>query len=63
MEKEKQAKMPDARITPVMIADMRAKSGLKLRTEGSIHNEEATRLAILKRPISTPNGGATLSAI
>jgi len=45
---EKEAKMPEARITPEAIADMKAKCGLKLRTESSIHNEYATRMAILK---------------
>ncbi|TAK34173.1 MAG: acyl dehydratase [Chloroflexota bacterium] len=40
--------MTEAAITPEMIAEMRAKEGLKVRTETSTHNEYATRLAILK---------------
>ena len=43
---EKEAKLPDAKITQEMIEEMRAKSGLKLRAESSIHNEEATRMAM-----------------
>jgi len=43
-----EVKMAEARITKEMIEEMRSKVGLKLRTEGSTHNEQATRLAILK---------------
>ena len=45
---EKEAKMLDTNITPELIAEMRAKVGIKLRTDDSVNNEEATRLAILK---------------
>ena len=53
----KEAKMAEARITKEMIEEMRSKSGLKLRTEHSTHNEIATRLAILKfaEGIGDPN--------
>ena len=44
----KKAKLAEARITPEMVEEMRKKKGLKLRTESSVHNEEATRMAILK---------------
>jgi acyl dehydratase len=47
MEK-KEAKMLETHITPELIEEMRAKMGVKLRTDDSINNEEATRLAILK---------------
>ncbi len=40
--------MTETRITQEMIDGMRAKLGIKLRTEDSIHNEYATRMAILK---------------
>ena len=43
-----EAKMPEARLTPEMIEDMRARVGLELRIDHSINNEEATRLAIAK---------------
>ena len=43
-----EVEMTEARITEEMIKYMRTKIGLKLRIEDSIHNEEATRLAILK---------------
>ncbi len=56
-EEVKEAKMEEARITKEMIEEMRAKRGLKLRIEGSIHNEQATRMAILKfaEGIGDPN--------
>lgn len=44
----KEAKMLETTITPELIAEMQAKTGLKLRTDDSVNNEEATRLAILK---------------
>lgn len=47
-ETEKKAKMEEAVFTEELIAEMRGKFGLKLRTEHSIHNEVATRLAIAK---------------
>ncbi|HJX14068.1 MAG TPA: MaoC family dehydratase, partial [Dehalococcoidales bacterium] len=49
--------MPEARITPEMLDEMRAKLGLRLRTDDSVHNEEATRMAILKftEGIGDPN--------
>jgi len=45
---EHEVEMAEAHINEEMIKDMRSKIGLKLRIEDSIHNEEATRLAILK---------------
>ncbi len=45
---EKEVKMAEAKITQEMINDMASKRGLKLNPEGSIHNEYATRMAILK---------------
>jgi len=53
----KEAKMAEARITQEMVEEMRGKIGLKLRTEHSIHNEEATRLAIINfaNGIGDPN--------
>jgi hypothetical protein len=36
----KEAKMLDTNITPELIAEMRAKVGLKLRTDDSVNNEE-----------------------
>ena len=57
MAETKEAKMAEAVLTEEMLADMRSKIGLKLRTEGSTHNELATRLAILKfaEGIGDPN--------
>lgn len=57
MAETKEAKMAEAVITKEMIEEMRTKVGLKLRTEHSIHNEIATRLAILKfaEGIGDPN--------
>lgn len=57
MAETKEAKMAEAVITKEMIEEMRSKIGLKLRTEHSIHNEIATRLAILKfaEGIGDPN--------
>ena len=57
MAETKDAKMAEAVITEEMITDMRSKIGLKLRTEGSTHNEVATRMAILKfaEGIGDPN--------
>ena len=40
--------MTETRITQELIDGMRAKLGIKLRTDDSIHNEYATRMAILK---------------
>lgn len=37
-----------ARFTDEMLADMRSKIGLELRTDGCVNNEDATRLAILR---------------
>jgi acyl dehydratase len=46
--KNQKVKMTETRITQEMIEGMRAKLGLKLRTDDSTHNEFATRMAILK---------------
>ena len=40
---KKKAEMPKAGITQEMLDNMRSKLGLKLRTDDSIHNEDATR--------------------
>lgn len=49
MSKEsKRAKMAEAVFTEEMMAEMRAKAGLKLRIDHSVNNEEATRMAIRK---------------
>jgi acyl dehydratase len=45
---EKQVQMADSRITPELIESMRSKLGVKLRIDDSVHNEYATRMAILK---------------
>lgn len=45
---DRKAKMAEARITKELINSMRAKLGVKLRIDDSIHNEYATRMAILK---------------
>lgn len=37
-----------ARFTEEMLADMRSRIGLELRTDGCVNNEDATRLAILR---------------
>jgi len=57
MAKAKEAKMAEAVITKELIEEMRTKIGLKLRTENSIHNEFATKMAILKfaEGIGDPN--------
>ncbi|TAK29478.1 MAG: acyl dehydratase [Chloroflexota bacterium] len=49
--------MPEASITTELIDEMRSKIGLKLRTDASVSNEVATRLAILKfaEGIGDPN--------
>jgi len=54
---KKKAEMPKASITQEMLDSMRAKLGLKLRTDDSIHNEDATRMTILKftEGIGDPN--------
>jgi len=54
---KKKAEMPKAGITQEMLDNMRSKLGLKLRTDDSIHNEDATRMAILKftEGIGDPN--------
>ena len=54
---KKKAEMPKASITQEMLDSMRSKLGLKLRTDDSIHNEDATRMAILKftEGIGDPN--------
>lgn len=46
--KDREVKMTETRITQELIDGMRAKLGIKLRTDDSIHNEYATRMAILK---------------
>lgn len=46
--KEKQVKLDNAAITQATIDEMRAKLGTKLRIDDSVHNEYATRMAILK---------------
>jgi acyl dehydratase len=46
--KDREVKMAEARITPELIEGMRAKLGTKLRIDDSVHNEYATRMAILK---------------
>lgn len=48
MAETKDARLAEAVITEDMIEEMRGKIGLRLRIEHSIHNEEATRLAIKK---------------
>ena len=45
---KKESSMADARITKELIEHMRSMCGLKLDTKHSIHNEYATRMAILK---------------
>lgn len=45
---DKKVQMMDSRITPEMIENMRSKLGTKLRIDDSVHNEYATRMAILK---------------
>lgn len=45
---DKEVKMAEFHITQEMIDGMRAKLGIKLRTEDCTHNEYATRMAILK---------------
>jgi acyl dehydratase len=54
---DKEARLPETRITPEMLDEMRSKLGLKLRIDDSVHNEEATRMAILKftEGIGDPN--------
>jgi acyl dehydratase len=54
---KKKAEMPSVSITQEMLDSMRAKLGLKLRTDDSIHNEDATRMTILKftEGIGDPN--------
>lgn len=46
--KKKQVKLNTAAITREMIDEMQAKLGTKLRIDDSVHNEYATRMAILK---------------
>jgi len=46
--KEKKVKLDTAAITREMIDEMQAKLGTKLRIDDSVHNEYATRMAILK---------------
>ncbi|MGD0780028.1 MAG: MaoC family dehydratase N-terminal domain-containing protein [Dehalococcoidales bacterium] len=46
--KEKKVKLDTAAITRKMIDEMQAKLGTKLRIDDSVHNEYATRMAILK---------------
>lgn len=48
MADKQEVKMEEGLITEEMLAEMRSKIGLKLRTENSQCNEEATRLAITK---------------
>src|SRR5260370_10139357 len=43
-----EARMPEALIDDAMIESMRARSGIYLRTDHSVHNEEATRIAVAK---------------
>jgi acyl dehydratase len=45
---ENKVQMADSTITREMIEDMRSRLGIKLRTDDCIHNEYATRMAILK---------------
>jgi hypothetical protein len=45
---DKVVKIAEARITPESIENMRTKLGLKLHIKNSVHNECATRMAILK---------------
>jgi len=54
---DKNAQMAEASITQEMIDGMRAKLGTKLRIEDSVHNEYATRMAILNfaHGIGDPN--------
>jgi acyl dehydratase len=46
--KEKKVKLDNAAFTRQMIEEMQAKLGTKLRIDDSVHNEYATRMAILK---------------
>lgn len=54
---EKKVRMTDSLITQEMIANMREKLGVKLRIDNAVHNEYATRMAILKfaEGIGDPN--------
>jgi acyl dehydratase len=54
---KKEAKMLETHITPELVKEMQARVGLKLRTDDSVNNEEATRIAILKftEGIGDPN--------
>ena len=45
---EREARMPEARLTDELIESMRARAGTQLRIEHSTNNEEATRIAIAK---------------
>ncbi|MGD0918074.1 MAG: MaoC family dehydratase N-terminal domain-containing protein [Thermodesulfobacteriota bacterium] len=45
---ELQVKLPDARITDEMLAEVRKLIGTKFRIAHAVNNEEATRMAILK---------------
>ncbi|MFC1534463.1 MaoC family dehydratase N-terminal domain-containing protein [Thermodesulfobacteriota bacterium] len=48
MENESKVRMQDYRITEEMIEEMRGKTGLKLRIDHSVWNEEASRMIVLK---------------
>src|SRR5260370_11848073 len=43
-----EARMPEALIDDAMIESMRARSGIYLRIDHSVNNEEATRIAVAK---------------
>jgi len=47
-DRESEARMPEAVIDDAMIASMQAKTGVDLRIEHSVNNEEATRIAVAK---------------
>ncbi len=54
---QKKVQMTDSQITPELINSMRSKVGTQLRIADSVHNEYATRMAILKfaEGIGDPN--------
>lgn len=48
VDRESEARMPEAVIDDAMIASMQAKVGVDLRIDHSVNNEEATRIAVAK---------------
>src|SRR5260370_39416837 len=47
-DRRAEARMPEAVIDDAMIESMRARSGIYLRIDHSVNNEEATRIAVAK---------------